>query len=164
MKNYATVDVKNTWTLLISSLWIINFFFQTSPFPITFLFLIILLSSLTIPKAKPWRLYADKTFWLPVLHRYCQTSQCWFLHTVLSFVFIRWIAWIFFSLPCFPMDWWKFLPLHHDIASIHRGTVMFNHSCGIFRPTKERSRDDILESKNDGYLFIALPERSQSAC
>lgn len=37
--------------------------------------------------------------------------------------------------------------------------VMFNHSCGIFRPAKERSRDDILGGKNDGYLFIALPEK-----
>lgn len=37
--------------------------------------------------------------------------------------------------------------------------VIFNHSCGIFRPAKERSKDDILESKNDRYLFIALPEK-----
>lgn len=36
---------------------------------------------------------------------------------------------------------------------------MFNHSSGIFRLAKEKSGDDILESKNDAYLFIALPER-----
>lgn len=49
-RTMLTVDVKNTWILLISSLWIINFFFQVSHFTIGFPFLIILLSSLTIPK------------------------------------------------------------------------------------------------------------------
>jgi len=38
--------------------------------------------------------------------------------------------------------------------------VMFSHSYGVFRPAKERSRDDILENKNDEYLFIALPGES----